>query len=188
MNTAPRAGQVSLIHVLDRPRRSVANHHTCSPTPLSHATPQRAGLPACKAGPGFAIHSQARRHARPNRVRFLRTGSSPPVALDPASRRRRYLQLQAGERVPGEDLHLSDQVHFQTHECGDNGTALDLAQKLSKRRHSRLTLKPLRRELFTVRRFRPQTNVRSRISSCLRAFVLFPVLADTIMSGTAEGI
>jgi hypothetical protein len=45
----------------------------------------------------------------------LRTGRSPPVAPHPASRRRSYVQLQAGECVPEEDLHLSDQTHLQTH-------------------------------------------------------------------------
>jgi hypothetical protein len=45
----------------------------------------------------------------------LRTGRSPPVASHPLSRGRSYLQLQAGERVPEEDLHLSDQTHLRTH-------------------------------------------------------------------------
>ena len=45
----------------------------------------------------------------------LRTGRSPPVASHPASRRRSYLQIQAGERLPEEDLHLSDQTNSQTH-------------------------------------------------------------------------
>jgi hypothetical protein len=45
----------------------------------------------------------------------LRTGRSPPVAPHPASRRRSYHRLQAGERVPEEDSHLSDQTHLQTH-------------------------------------------------------------------------
>src|SRR3989304_1416047 len=52
-------------------------------------------------------------------VIILRPAGSPPVALDPASRRRRYLQLQAGERLPGEDLHPSDRVHSQTHKTTD---------------------------------------------------------------------
>jgi len=39
---------------------------------------------------------------------ILRTGRSPPVALHPASRRRSYIRLQAGEGIPGEDFHLSD--------------------------------------------------------------------------------
>ena len=53
----------------------------------------------------------------PGRIAFviLRTDVSPPVALHPASRRRSYLRLQAGERLPGGDLHPSDRVHFQAH-------------------------------------------------------------------------
>ena len=45
----------------------------------------------------------------------LRTGRSPPVAPHPASRRRSYVRLQAGECVPEKDFHLSDQAHLQTH-------------------------------------------------------------------------
>ena len=45
----------------------------------------------------------------------LRTGRSPPVAPHPASRRRSYVQLQAGECVPEKDFHLSDQTRTQTH-------------------------------------------------------------------------
>jgi hypothetical protein len=33
----------------------------------------------------------------------------------PASRRRSYIRLQAGERMPGVDSHLSDLVRFQAH-------------------------------------------------------------------------
>ncbi len=55
--------------------------------------------------------------AASGRIAFviLRTDSSPPVALHPASRRRSYLRLQAGERLPGEDSHLPDRVHSQAH-------------------------------------------------------------------------
>src|SRR5690606_8950272 len=45
----------------------------------------------------------------------LRTGRSPPVASHPLSPRRSYLQIQAGERLPEKDFHLSDQTHLQTH-------------------------------------------------------------------------
>ena len=45
----------------------------------------------------------------------LRTDDPPPVALNPASRRRGYLRLQTGERLPEGDLHPSDRVHFQAH-------------------------------------------------------------------------
>src|ERR1700741_5601143 len=51
------------------------------------------------------------------RIEFviLRTGSSLPVAPHLASRRRNNSSLQAGERMPEEDFHLSNQVHFQAH-------------------------------------------------------------------------
>ena len=47
---------------------------------------------------------------------ILRTGRSPPVASHPASRRRSYSRLQAGEGLPGEDLHLSDYMRSQAHD------------------------------------------------------------------------
>ena len=40
---------------------------------------------------------------------------SPHIASHPASRRRSYVQLQAGERIPEEDFHLSVLVRFQAH-------------------------------------------------------------------------
>jgi len=43
---------------------------------------------------GFAFSQRARRRVLPNRVRLLRTASSPPIALHPVSQRRSYLQLQ----------------------------------------------------------------------------------------------
>ena len=44
------------------------------------------------------------------RIEFviLRMDRSPPVAPHPALRRRSYSWLQAGERIPEEDFHLSD--------------------------------------------------------------------------------
>lgn len=51
-------------------------------------------------------------------VVILRMDRSPPAAPHLASRRRSCIQLQAGERLPGEDFHLSDHVRFRAHECG----------------------------------------------------------------------
>jgi hypothetical protein len=48
---------------------------------------------------GFAFRLKARHVHRPNRVRLLRTGRSPPVAPHPASRRRSYLRLQCPDRA-----------------------------------------------------------------------------------------
>src|SRR5207244_4034416 len=53
----------------------------------------------------------------PGRSEFviLRTGRSPPAASHPASWRRSCIQFQAGERMPEEDLHLSDLARSQAH-------------------------------------------------------------------------
>ena len=54
------------------------------------------------------------------RIEFviLRMDRSPPAAPHPVSRRRSCIRLQAGERIPGEDFHLSDHLRFRAHECG----------------------------------------------------------------------
>ncbi len=120
--TGSFSGQVSLIHVpglptLPPPTTPVA------PTPLSHATPQLAGLPPVPRRSGLR-HQSAGSPVTIGRIEFviLRTGRSPPVASHHASRRdlalprdRSYVRLQAGERLPGEDFHPSDQARFQAH-------------------------------------------------------------------------
>ena len=106
--------QVSLIHVSDLP------------TPPSPTTPQALDT-------DFARYRSSRRvsHSRGSRLHLSYAGSptltgriefvilrmdrSPPVAPHPASRRRSYSWLQAGERIPEEDSHLSDQTRFQAH-------------------------------------------------------------------------
>jgi len=80
-----------------------------------HVTHQRVEPPA-PAGPGFTTRSQAHRSFRPYHVRLLRTGYSSPVAFHPTSRWRSYSRLQAGERMPGEDFHLSDWAPSRAHE------------------------------------------------------------------------
>ena len=51
------------------------------------------------------------------RIEFviLRTGHSPSIAPHLASRRRSYRWVRAGERMPGEDLHLSVMAPLQAH-------------------------------------------------------------------------
>ena len=87
------------------------------PAPTTLCTPRRSfnTLPVSSTGlpntSGSRLRSLASRLAgstRPNRVRYLRTGRSPPVASHPASWRRSYSRLQAGERMPGGDSHPSD--------------------------------------------------------------------------------
>jgi hypothetical protein len=62
----------------------------------------------------------------PGRIEFviLRTGCSPPAALHHASLRRSGIRLQAGERLPGEDFHLSDYARFQAHHFAPNGARI----------------------------------------------------------------
>ena len=109
-----RSTEVSPLHVT-RPFVTIPPPNTpAPPSPLSHATPQLDGFPSqVQASP---LASRLAGVVRPNRVRLLRTGASPPVALHPASRRRSYLRLQAGERMPEEDLHLSERVRSRAHQ------------------------------------------------------------------------
>ena len=116
MNSGSCYEQVSLFHALDLP------------IPLSPTT-------ALTPDTAFARYPSARRVSRfcgsrfrltaagspiqNGRIEFviLRMDRSPPAAPHPASRRRSCIRLQAGERLPGEDFHLSDHVRFQAH-CG----------------------------------------------------------------------
>jgi hypothetical protein len=107
MNTVwPR--QVSRLHSVEPSDRSASNH----PLPPSEfgllslrGLPRTSGRRRCPRSSGtdrhlgFAFTEQARRGNRPNRVRLLRTGRSPPVALHPASQRRSYLRLQSPDRT-----------------------------------------------------------------------------------------
>ncbi len=105
--------QVSLIHASGLPDHSVSKHLTprcrrfCTLPLSSTAFPSGSRLRLWLAGSSFA----------PGRIEFviLRTGRSPPAALHHASLRRSCIRLQAGERLPGEDLHLSDYSRFQAH-------------------------------------------------------------------------
>jgi hypothetical protein len=105
--------QVSLIHVPDLP--FPPSPTTLGPsTSISHATPHLVESPA-QAGLGFTFPTQAGRLS--GRIEFLivRMEPSPPAAPHPALLRRSCSRLQAGERMPQEDFHLSDQARFQAH-------------------------------------------------------------------------
>ena len=117
MNSVSVRRQVSLIHVSDLP------------IPLSPNTPQAPDADFSRYPSSRRIsHSRGSRlHLRyagsptlTGRIEFLivRMDRSPPVASHPASRRRSYSWLQAGERIPEEDFHLSDHTRFQAHVAG----------------------------------------------------------------------
>ncbi len=119
MNTVSFGEQVSLIHARCLPDHSVSNHltHLCYrfiTLPLSSTAFRfRSRLRLQMAGSSMA----------PGRIDFviLRTGRSPPAALHHASLRRSCIRLQAGERLPGEDFHLSDYARFQAHHLTPTG-------------------------------------------------------------------
>ena len=111
---SPTLGQVSLIHVSDLP------------TPPSPTTPQALDADFARYPSSHRVSclrrsrlhlSYAGSPTLTGRIEFviLRMDRSPPVAPHPASRRRSYSWLQAGERIPEEDSHLSDQTRFQAH-------------------------------------------------------------------------
>ncbi len=104
--------QVSLIHAWpSRSFRPQPPHGPCRRFLTLPLSATASGIPG-RASP---LHSRLAADSRPNRVRHPRTDRSPPVAPHPASRRRSYIRLQAGERLPEEDSHLSDQTRFQAH-------------------------------------------------------------------------
>ena len=115
MNSVSLSPEVSLIHASDLPDHSVSTHlvgpgRRFITLPLS-ATDFR-------SFPVEASPLVGRLADLPGRIEFviLRTDRSPPVAPHPASRRRSYIRLQAGERMPEEDFHLSDQLRSQAHQ------------------------------------------------------------------------
>jgi len=106
--------QVSLIHVSDLP------------IPPSPTTPQALDVDFARYPSSCRVSHlrRSRLHHFPagsptltGRIEFviLRMDRSPPAAPHPASRRRSCSRLQAGERIPEEDFHLSGQTRFQAH-------------------------------------------------------------------------
>ena len=98
-------------------RRSAANHPDAPQRRFVTLPLSSLGLPS-STGRVWTSSLARRLVVASGRIAFviLRTGSSPPVAPDPVSRRRPFSWLQAGERMPGEDFHLPGQVPFRAHE------------------------------------------------------------------------
>jgi len=107
-------GQVSLFHVPGLP---------IVPSPTTRCAPGIAFTRYPSARRASRQYGSGLRHplggspAASGRIEFviLRTDRSPPAALHLASWRRSCSRLQAGERIPGEDFHLSGQTRFQAH-------------------------------------------------------------------------
>jgi len=113
MNAGSFSKQVSLIHASSLLDHSVSKHQ-------GNRSRRFHTLPLSVRAFRFRFrvrHWLAGSPTAPGRIEFviLRTGRSPPAAPHPASRRRSCSWLQAGERIPEEDFHLSDHSRFQAH-------------------------------------------------------------------------
>jgi hypothetical protein len=114
MNTGWFRAGLSAYHVWPS-GHSVSKHLSAPAVALAHyPSARRASLSS--SGSGLRLIS-AGSPVGPaeSSSRLLRTGRSPPGALHDVSRHRNTFELQAGECVPEEDLHLSDQTGSQTH-------------------------------------------------------------------------
>lgn len=105
--------QVSLLHLLELPT---------IPSPTTPSSPVIAltRYPSAPQVSKFWFRLHRRSSRSPNDQAessslLLRTGHSRPGAFHPVSRRRSTIQLQAGERLPEKDFHLSVQTNSQTH-------------------------------------------------------------------------
>ena len=154
MNTVLPA-QVSLRHARRLGDHSVSNH-LMAPRGRFRTLPLSAASP-CSRRPGFVLIPQTRRATRPNRVRHPTDWSLPPAAPHLASQRRSCSWLRAGERMPGEDFHLPDEVRLQAH-----GIACLSARSRPEEREGNLGARPA--SLRTSRR-KPSTP-RSTAGRC----------------------
>ena len=125
MNTVSGPKQTSLLHVTEPSRRSVSNHPSLPPATrpgfLHRDLPRELPrIPLRGLTASWASPFTRRLATATGRIEFvsLPTGSSPPVALHPALRRRSYLRLSRPGPAPSEDFHLTDSVRSQAHECG----------------------------------------------------------------------
>jgi len=100
--------QVSLLHAPELPIPPSPTTH--QPLDVAFARYPSAHRVSRRFGSRFRLYS-AGSPALAGRIEFviLQMDRSPPAALHPASRRRSCSRLQAGERIPGGDLHPSVQ-------------------------------------------------------------------------------
>ena len=114
MNTVLMSAQGSLRPVPCRPDHSVSTHLTCPDGAFAR-------YPSASVGsrrlPDEISSVDADSSLTSGRIEFviLRTGRSPSIAPHLASRRRSYRWVRAGERLPGEDFHLSVMAPLQAH-------------------------------------------------------------------------
>jgi len=114
MNSSSRRRQVSLVHTA-RPSMPSVTKHLAHPAIASPLPAQRGRLPGLYSGLDFTLNPQARRYARPNRVRqptdcMFASGCSPPRLTT------RQLPSATGiGHLPEGDFHPSDCACSQAH-------------------------------------------------------------------------
>jgi hypothetical protein len=114
MNTVSISQQVSLVHIA-RPSMHSVTKHLARPAIAFPLPTQRDRLPGLYPGLDFTLNPQARRYARPNRVRYptdcmFASGCSPPRLAAT------QLPLATGSgHLPEGDFHPSDRACFQAH-------------------------------------------------------------------------
>ncbi len=110
----PYPRQVSLVHIA-RPSLHSVTKHLARPAIASPLPTQRGRLPDLYSGLDFALNPQARRYARPNRVRYptdcrFASGCSPPRLTAT------QLPLATGNgHLPEGDSHPADRACSQAH-------------------------------------------------------------------------
>ena len=109
--------RVSLIHARGPCDHSASTHPMVSGRRFVTLPFSATGFRRQRARRSGLRHWDAGSSPPPGRIEFviLRTDRSPPAAPHPASWRRSCSRLQAGERLPEEDFHLSDHTRFQAH-------------------------------------------------------------------------
>lgn len=159
----PDPAQVSLRPVPYHDDHSVSTHQTCPGTAFTRypsaatSSPPDGGLRFRQFDAGSSLTS--------GRIEFviLRTGHSPSIALHLASRRRSYRWVRAGERMPGEDFHLSVMAPLQAHvACRPAAGVCDRARGgKHKRRCDRRAVCVCRLLLYRPREARTRPSLRS---------------------------
>ena len=111
----PCPEQVSLVHIA-RPSMHSVTKHLAHPAIAFTLPDQRDRLPGIHPGLDFALNPQARRYARPNRVRHNPTDCMFASGCSPPRLTATQLPLTTGNgHLPDGDFHPTDRACSQAH-------------------------------------------------------------------------
>ena len=114
MNTVSIGQQVSLVHTA-RPSMHSVTKHLARPAIASPLPTQRDRLPGLYPGLDFTLNPQARRYARPNRVRHPTDCMFASSCFPPRLTATQLLSATGSGHLPEGDFHPSDRACFQAH-------------------------------------------------------------------------